>query len=268
MTDNKLPLKKLGDLIYHEGPFLSLFTDLGNMFLCRWVDCNNHVNMWMFSSISSFELLLFYQNKLSLRQYYESCIQLAIVEIDDSLKVKKIRSLDSLPNEYLPKKNSYYVDELYTEFSNSLKVMYLNGLTIITNHKAELYEVLGLNEVNKIDESKQLNVFPGFNINDNLNISKDVTEILQLFRALNHDVRKNILELVNLNPGITIVDIFVMLKIEQSIASQHVSILRRSNLLNIKRSGKFLRYFINHKKLNEVQTLIDIFFEGKKIIYQ
>lgn len=262
---NTLPLKKIGDLIYHEGPLLSLFIDQGNMFLCRWVDCDESTNKWMFSSISSFELLLFYQNKLSLRQYYESCNQLAILEIDDSLKVKKIRSLDSLPDEYLPSKKSFYIEGLYTEFSNSLKVMYLNGLAIISHQKSQLYEVLGIDDVNKNSKSNVLQK----NISDDiLYKSNDITSILELFRALNHDVRKNILELVNINPGITITDIFVMLKIEQSIVSQHVAILRRSNLLNVNRNGKYLMYFINYPKLEEAQTLIDLFSEGKKNIFQ
>lgn len=268
MTDNNLPLKKLGDLIYHEGPLLSLFTDLGNMYLCRWVDCDESTNKWIFSSISSFELSQFYHKKLSLREYYQSCNELAQIEIDNLLNIKKICPIDSLPNEYLPKKNSYYIEELYTEFSNSLKVMYMNGLAIISHQKSELYKTLGIKGVNKIDKFEQLDVLSDINSNDYLNISKDVTEILQLLRALNHDVRKKILELVNKNPGITIVDIFVMLKIEQSIASQHVAILRRSNLLNIKRQGKFLTYFINQKKLSEVQILIEIYFERKNIIYK
>ena len=85
-----IPLKKLGDLIYHEGPILSLFIDdHSNMFLNKWVDCDDYTNQWMISSISSFELSQFYHKTISLRQYYEECNQWAIIEIDNYLKIKK-----------------------------------------------------------------------------------------------------------------------------------------------------------------------------------
>ena len=263
-----LPFKKLGDLIYHEGPILSLFIDDdANMFLYRWVDCDDYTNKWMISSISSFELSQFYHKTLSLRQYYEKCNQWAIVEIDNSLKIKKLYPLDLLPNEYLPKENSLYRDTLYTEFSNSLKAMYINRLAVISQHKPELYEVLGFDFVNN-DDDGQTNVLFKKNIKDFLPKSSDVTEIVQLFRALNHNVRKKILELVSKNAGITITEICTKLKIEQSMASQHVAILRRSNLLIAQRKGNLVLYVTNYKKLEEVQTAIDTLTDSKKIIYQ
>jgi len=263
-----LPFKKLGDLIYHEGPILSLFIDDdSNMFLYRWVDCDDQTNQWVVSSLSSFELSQFYYKKLSLRQYYEKCNQLAIVEIDNSLKIKKLYPIDLLPNEYLPKENSFYVDTLYTEFSNSLKAMYVNRLAVISQQKSELYEVLGF-DVNKNIDDEQTNVLSINFTNDILPKSSDVIEIVQLFRALNHNVRIKILELVSKNAGITMSDIYTKLKIEQSMASQHVAILKRGNLLTKKRHGNFIKYYINYKKLEEVQTAIDTLVDENKIIFQ
>lgn len=258
-----LPFKKLGDLIYHEGPILSLFIDDdANMFLYRWVDCDDYTNKWMISSISSFELSQFYHKTLSLRQYYEKCNQWAIVEIDNSLKIKKLYPLDLLPNEYLPKENSLYRDTLYTEFSNSLKAMYINRLAVISQHKPDIYDILVLNAVGHTNEpAKELT-------KDFLPKSSDVTEIVQLFSALNHNVRKKILELVSKNAGITITEICTKLKIEQSMASQHVAILRLSNLLISQKKGNLVLYVTNYKKLEEVQTAIDTLTDSKKIIYQ
>lgn len=269
VNNYELPFKKLGDLIYQEGPVMSLFIDHeSNMFLYRWVDCDNITNHWMLSSISSFELSQFYNKKISLRQYYEKCNQLAIAEIDNSLKIKKLYPIDLLPNEYLPKENSFYVDTLYSEFSNSLKAMYINRLVVISQQKSELYEVLGFDVTNKNNDDEQTNVLSINFTNDILPKSSDVIEIVQLFRALNNTVRKKILELVGKYPGITITDIYIKLKIEQSMASQHVAILRRSNLLTKKRKGNLMKYYINHKKLEEVQTAIDTLVDENKIIYQ
>ncbi|MEZ4912197.1 MAG: metalloregulator ArsR/SmtB family transcription factor [Saprospiraceae bacterium] len=280
-----LPFKKLGDLIYHEGPILSLFIDDdANMFLYRWVDCDEYTNKWMLSSISSNELSLFYHKKLSLRQYYEKCTQWVIIVIDNSLKIKELDTLVVLPEDYLPTKNSFYIDNLYTEFSNSLKAMYINRLAVISDKKIDIYDILALNIAGKENNEEYINdyiqAFTHKKIEDIaseemvkeltqkfLSKSSNVTEIVQLFRALNHNVRKKILELISIYPGITITDICNKLKIEQSVISQHVAILKRSNLLVTQRKVNFVLYTINYKKLEEVQTAIDTLTEAKEVVY-
>lgn len=270
-TSQTLPFKKLGDLIYQEGPILSLFVDYDtNMFLCRWVDCDDNTNHWMVSAISSYELSQFYHKKISLRQYYEGCNELVIIEIDNSLSIEKIYALDIVVDDYLPKKNSLYVDNLYTEFSNSLKAMYVNQLAVISRQKAKLYKILGLSiEVikdNKIRSSEGIVNLANIP-NEILPKSSEIKEILSLFRALNHNLRNKILELVYEEKDITIHEIYTRLTIEHSLASQHLAILRKSNLIKSQRRGSLVLYTINHKKLKEIQAVIDTLIGEKLTIH-
>jgi len=71
---------------------------------------------------------------------------------------------------------------------------------------------------------------------------------LALGRALDHLLRQRILELLEgQEEGLTVTDIYIRLRLEQSVASQHLAILRRANLVRTKRQGKFILYFINKR---------------------
>lgn len=260
-----LPFQKLGDLVYHEGPILSLYIDdHSNMFLYRWVDCDDKMNFWILTSISSYELSQFYHKKLSLRQYYESCNAWVIVKIDNSLKIKEVISLDAIPEDYVPKKNSFYNEPLYTEFSNSWKTMYVNGLGVVNYEKADLYEYLGL----KNDLSKDIEVAEVGRPKINIPEISDIQEVAMLFRAFNHEIRRKIVEFVLNTPGVTIVDIYICLKLEQSIVSQHIAILKACKVVTTKRQLNMVKYYINLKKINNVNLAINALEDKKEIIYQ
>ena len=74
-------------------------------------------------------------------------------------------------------------------------------------------------------------------------------------RAVNHSLRKEILLLIHQMKKITVTEIYVKLKLEQSVASQHLAILRNAGFVKIERNGKFIYYSINYQKLNNVQDL-------------
>jgi DNA-binding transcriptional ArsR family regulator len=57
-------------------------------------------------------------------------------------------------------------------------------------------------------------------------------------------------------PRLTVTEIYIKLRIEQSIASQHLSILRRSGVVISKRTGKFIYYSLNKERLVEIGNLI------------
>lgn len=76
-------------------------------------------------------------------------------------------------------------------------------------------------------------------------------------RAINNPLRKRIIDLVNLNTDITVTKIYKKLKIEQSVASQHLAILRKSEFLTATRNGKFIYYNVNVKRFAEVSKLIE-----------
>ena len=54
----------------------------------------------------------------------------------------------------------------------------------------------------------------------------------------------------------TVTEIYVKLRLEQSVASQHLAILRRSNIVKTTREGKFIWYTVNHDRLKEVDQFV------------
>jgi DNA-binding transcriptional ArsR family regulator len=78
-----------------------------------------------------------------------------------------------------------------------------------------------------------------------------------VIRAVNHPIRKKMLEVISLNDGITVTEIYVKLKIEQSVASQHLAILRSAEVVNTSREGKFIHYHINGKRMATLAGVVD-----------
>jgi DNA-binding transcriptional ArsR family regulator len=72
--------------------------------------------------------------------------------------------------------------------------------------------------------------------------------ILKL-KSLHHKLRIQILNLLDENGKMTVTDIFVKLRIEQSVASQQLAILRSANVVVAERQGKFIFYKINPEQI-------------------
>ncbi|MBU6307824.1 MAG: ArsR family transcriptional regulator, partial [Bacteroidetes bacterium] len=73
-----------------------------------------------------------------------------------------------------------------------------------------------------------------------------------ILRALNHKLRQQIIRLIDENKKITVTDIYIKLRLEQSVASQHLAILRKAGFVKTSREGKYIYYSINPERLNEV----------------
>ncbi|MEO7310902.1 MAG: metalloregulator ArsR/SmtB family transcription factor [Chitinophagaceae bacterium] len=74
-------------------------------------------------------------------------------------------------------------------------------------------------------------------------------------RALNHKLRLSILKLLAEKPKSPVTSIYVKLKLEQSVASQHLAIMRRAGIVKSERDGKFIYYSINTARILEIQKL-------------
>ena len=77
-----------------------------------------------------------------------------------------------------------------------------------------------------------------------------------VLRALNHKLRQQILGLIDTEKRITVTEIYVKLRIEQSVASQHLAILRRAGIVVTKRDGKFIHYTVNHSRIDEMKKFV------------
>ena len=78
----------------------------------------------------------------------------------------------------------------------------------------------------------------------------------QLVHALNHSLRRAILKLLGEQEGLTVTEIFTSLRIEQSVASQHLAILRRARLVLTERDGKFMYYSLDQARFAHLQSVL------------
>lgn len=77
-----------------------------------------------------------------------------------------------------------------------------------------------------------------------------------ILRSLNHKLRQQIIKLINESEKLTVTEIYVKLRLEQSVASQHLAILRRSGIVSTLREGKFIFYSINQLRLNTIYQFV------------
>lgn len=72
-----------------------------------------------------------------------------------------------------------------------------------------------------------------------------------IMRALAHPLRMKMLHFIDLNGSACVNEIFAAMEIEQSIASQHLRILRQADLVITRREQKFVHYSLNYGKMEE-----------------
>lgn len=77
-----------------------------------------------------------------------------------------------------------------------------------------------------------------------------------ILRAINHSLRYKILNLIAEMHKATVTEIYVKLHLEQSVASQHLAILRRSAIVKTRREGKFIYYELNYDKILELNKCV------------
>ncbi len=84
----------------------------------------------------------------------------------------------------------------------------------------------------------------------------DLRSAVLVLRAINHSLRKRMLKLLEEKGEMKVTDIFVALRIEQSIASQHLSVLRKANIVDTRREGKFIYYSVNTERVAYLANVI------------
>ncbi|HHH50345.1 MAG TPA: transcriptional regulator [Saprospiraceae bacterium] len=85
----------------------------------------------------------------------------------------------------------------------------------------------------------------------------------EILRALAHPLRLKILEFIDKNKIINVNKIYNTLKLEQSITSQHLRILRLAGIVTTKRDGKFIHYGIDYPKIANAMKAIEAFLEDE-----
>ena len=83
-------------------------------------------------------------------------------------------------------------------------------------------------------------------------------------RAINHKLRQQIIKLLEENKRMNVTDIYVKLRLEQSVASQHLAILRRADIVITERDGKFIHYALNHARIASVAHFVKELINSEK----
>lgn len=77
-----------------------------------------------------------------------------------------------------------------------------------------------------------------------------------VLRALNHKLRQQMVKMLDEKQRMTVTEIYVSLRLEQSVASQHLAILRRAGIVKTEREGKFIYYYVNYDRLEQINKMI------------
>jgi DNA-binding transcriptional ArsR family regulator len=92
------------------------------------------------------------------------------------------------------------------------------------------------------------------------NVQLDYGELRKavlVLRAVNHKLRQRVIHLLEEADGLTVTDIYIKLRLEQSVASQHLAILRRAGVVKTERNGKFILYSLNKDRIAQISTLVE-----------
>jgi ArsR family transcriptional regulator, virulence genes transcriptional regulator len=78
-----------------------------------------------------------------------------------------------------------------------------------------------------------------------------------IIRAVNHKLRIAIIKLLHEEGRMSVTDIYIKLRLEQSVASQHLSILRIAGVVITTRDGKNIYYTLDGSRLDTLMGLVD-----------
>ena len=78
-------------------------------------------------------------------------------------------------------------------------------------------------------------------------------------KALAHPLRLSILLFIDKNKTVNVNRIYNTLKLEQSITSQHLKILRSAGLVSSHREGKLIFYSVNYSKVKRIVDIVNDF---------
>lgn len=85
-----------------------------------------------------------------------------------------------------------------------------------------------------------------------LKLVKQATSVL---RVINHKLRQQMLELIHTLQKVSVNELRFKLKLDQSVTSQHLALLRHAGFVHTERNGKYVYYSVNYNKLKQVEEL-------------
>lgn len=107
---NQCDYKHIEDLLYYDGPLLSLFEDSAHSkYLYLWVDCNGSFNRWCIIPINESTCNLLREQQMTLYNVIVDANWLILFNVNHDGKATDGIKIDAcdMPDEYMPSKDSY-----------------------------------------------------------------------------------------------------------------------------------------------------------------
>ena len=101
----------------------------------------------------------------------------------------------------------------------------------------------------RIQPSEEIDNIPDI---DYYNIKKAAIAL----RSLNHKLRQQVIKTIDENKRITVTQLYIRLRLEQSVTSQHLAILRKAGILSTERDGKFIFYTVNFPRIKAINEYV------------
>lgn len=89
-----------------------------------------------------------------------------------------------------------------------------------------------------------------------IDMEKEIKIAAKVFRAIDHPLRKQILQILEVKSKATVTEIYSQLNIDQPVASQHLRILREAKAVEIEKRGREVFYKPNYDKLARLEKII------------
>ncbi len=84
----------------------------------------------------------------------------------------------------------------------------------------------------------------------------ELQEAVTILRAVTHPLRQEIIQFLETASSKRVTEIFIALRVEQSVASQQLGILRDAGIVTSKRAGKFVYYSLNEDRMQQILQLM------------
>lgn len=87
--------------------------------------------------------------------------------------------------------------------------------------------------------------------------ASEIKHAVLLLRAIQHPLRQKILHFMCSKKEVFVTEVHTEFKVEQSVASDHLGILRDAHLVIATRKGRFIYYSVNYDEVKRLHALLE-----------
>jgi DNA-binding transcriptional ArsR family regulator len=84
----------------------------------------------------------------------------------------------------------------------------------------------------------------------------NIKKAAMVLRALNHKLRQQFIKTIHENKRLTVTQLYRKLRLDQSLTSQHLAILRKAGIVSAERERKNIFYTINLSRIEEINEFV------------